>query len=203
MNAEIWKPVVEYEGLYEVSNLGNVYSYKSNRNLKQSKDSNGYIRINLYKDSKPIGILVHRLVAEAFISNPNNYPIINHKDENPSNNHVENLEWCTYEYNNNYGTRNKRISEANKGVNSPYYGKKLSKETRYKMKKNHINVSGANNPRAKQIICVTTGEIFDYIRSAENKYKICRSDISKCCKGKLKSAGKHPITNEKMVWEYI
>lgn len=203
MNTEIWKPVVEYEGLYEVSNLGNVYSYKSDRNLKQSKDSNGYIRISLYKDGKATGTLVHRLVAEAFIPNPNNYPIINHKDENPSNNDVENLEWCTYEYNNNYGTRNKRISEANKGANSPYYGKKLSKETRYKMKKNHADVSGSKHPGAKPIICVTTGEIFGYVRAAENKYKICRSDICKCCKGKLKHAGKHPITKEKMIWKYI
>ena len=79
--------------------------------LKHSKDSNGYHIINLYSNKKRTTAKIHRLVAETFIPNINNYPQINHKDENKNNNFVDNLEWCTAKYNNNYGTRiNRAIS---------------------------------------------------------------------------------------------
>lgn len=73
--------------------------------LKHSKDYNGYHIVNLYSNKKRTTVKVHRLVAETFIPNINNYPQINHKDENKDNNSVDNLEWCTAKYNNNYGTR--------------------------------------------------------------------------------------------------
>lgn len=110
---EEWKDVVGYEGLYQVSNLGKVRShYKDKwRIISDCTTKYGYKVVLLYKDKKRTQSRVHRLVAEAFISNPQNYPYINHKDENPANNCVENLEWCTAKYNSNYGTATKRRTE--------------------------------------------------------------------------------------------
>ena len=115
---EEWRPVVGYEGKYEVSNLGNVDAINFHRQgirmaLKKVKLNNGYIRVTLYKNGKPKHHAVHRLVASAFIPNPNNYPCINHKDEDKANNAVSNLEWCTVSYNTNYGTSPRRVSEKN------------------------------------------------------------------------------------------
>ena len=100
----IWKPVVGYEGLYEVSNTGLVRSLNNlkGRMLKLTKRKDGYLGVCLYKHCKQETKTVHRLVAETFIPNPNNLKVINHKDENRSNNNVENLEWCTYSYNTTY-----------------------------------------------------------------------------------------------------
>ena len=116
IGVEIWKTVPEFPN-YEVSNFGNVRSKNrvSVRNgshakikgqiLKQAK-LKYYNRVTLYSGArdKHRQYSVHRLVATVFIPNPNNYPCINHKDENKRNNHVDNLEWCTYQYNSNYGT---------------------------------------------------------------------------------------------------
>lgn len=99
---EVWKGIKNFEHLYEVSNFGNVRT-KSGKHLK-GQDDKGYRKIVLTKNRKRYFVFVHRLVAEAFIPNPLNYPIINHKDECPSNNCAENLEWCTCKYNTNYGT---------------------------------------------------------------------------------------------------
>ena len=125
---EIWKDIEGFEGSYQVSNLGRVKSLSrmlantkgvfmsKERILKHGKDKNGYYRVNLHYDNKYTTIPVHRLVALAFIPNPANYPMINHKDENKHNNIVivnpdgsideerSNLEWCTSKYNSNYGT---------------------------------------------------------------------------------------------------
>lgn len=102
---EKWKTINGFEG-YEVSNYGNVRS--SRKPLKQSKNGKGYYRVWL-PDNKLH--FVHRLVAEAFVENPNGYPIINHKDESKTNNRADNLEWCTYRYNSNYGSTPRRSSE--------------------------------------------------------------------------------------------
>lgn len=99
---EIWKDVVGYEGLYKVSNFGNVYSCRAGRNLKPGNHRDGYRFVILTKNKSKKYETVHRLVAEAFIPNPNDLPVINHKDENPSNNNVNNLEWCTQQYNATY-----------------------------------------------------------------------------------------------------
>ena len=112
----IWKDIKGYEGKYQISNKGRVRSldYKGTKKkklLKASTNKEGYIQIRLYKNGKGKTYFVHRLVAEAFILNPNNYPVVNHKDENKSNNSVDNLEWCTVEYNNTYGTRLERMSK--------------------------------------------------------------------------------------------
>ena len=105
---EIWKDVKGYECLYQVSNLGNVRSKNKvgidgrkieGKLLKGGMFSNKYKFVCLRKQGENKNCLIHRLVAEAFIPNPNNYPIVNHKDGNKQNNNVENLEWCTYHEN--------------------------------------------------------------------------------------------------------
>lgn len=120
---EIWKDVKNYEGLYQVSNLGNVKvldrivnsAIKNNTKVKRKGRmlkqyiKQGYPQVTLTLNNKRKYCNVHRLVAEAFIPNPNNLPQINHIDENKLNNNVDNLEWCTAKYNCNYGTRNSRI----------------------------------------------------------------------------------------------
>ena len=122
MRTEIWKTAiyddVVYEGLYRVSNLGNILSLNY-RNTGRAElmnpweDKDGYLKIGLRKNRKTDFILVHRLVAQTFLPNPENLPQVNHKDENKANNRVENLEWCDGKYNHNYGTINQRISKAN------------------------------------------------------------------------------------------
>lgn len=114
---EVWKSIKNYEGLYEISNLGNVKSLVNNKCVEREKVlkhiiGKGYKRVILYKNNKKKRYFIHRLVAQAFIENPNNYPFINHKDENGENNNVENLEWCNHRYNCNFGTRNVRISKS-------------------------------------------------------------------------------------------
>lgn len=108
----IWKDIKGFEGLYQVSNKGKVRSFHKGRMrlLSDCKGVHGYKVVVLhYGDGNKINKRVHRLVAEAFIPNPKNLPYINHKDENPSNNCVENLEWCTAKYNTHYGTCIERI----------------------------------------------------------------------------------------------
>lgn len=113
-NKEIWKDIKGYEGLYQVSNWGRIWSSRKQRYMKPY-DNKGYLRVDLIaKNGKRKQEFVHRLVALTFIDNPENYTIVNHKDENKTNNCVENLEWCSREYNNNYGTRNQRIAETMK-----------------------------------------------------------------------------------------
>ena len=113
---EVFKDIKGYEGLYQVSNLGNVKSLNYNgtgkeRILKSCVHKSGYLVVILYKDGKAKIHYVHRLVAEAFIDNPDNLPCVNHKNEDKTDNRVENLEFCSYQYNINYGTRNERISK--------------------------------------------------------------------------------------------
>lgn len=118
---EIWKDIPGYEGLYQVSNLGRVkslpkYNHNQERIMKQNVNSrNKRLSVILCKSpSSHKRITVHRLVALAFIENSNGYCEINHKDENPQNNSVENLEWCSRKYNMNYGTTPKRFNNKRK-----------------------------------------------------------------------------------------
>ena len=121
---EIWKKIKNYENLYEISNHGKVKSVKriikrkktgnlpiKERILKPSINVSGYKTVALSKNDKRKIIPIHRLVAQAFISNPKNLPCVNHKDENKLNNYVDNLEWCTVKYNNNYGTKKDKVSK--------------------------------------------------------------------------------------------
>ena len=96
---EIWKDIKGYEGLYKISSLGNIFSLISGRNRKLKLSKAGYLMIDLYKNGEGKWFRVHRLVAEAFIPNPNNYPIVLHLDNNKSNNHYNNLKWGTVQEN--------------------------------------------------------------------------------------------------------
>ena len=123
---EVWIDIDSYEGLYQISNLGRVRRLPKiitdvsqggvrkrlfdGRILSQSFAGCGYKSVMLSKDGCVKRHNVHRLVAQAFIPNPNNLPEINHLDEDKTNNCVDNLEWCTPKYNSNYGNRNKKIS---------------------------------------------------------------------------------------------
>ena len=131
---EIWKQVKGYEGIYEVSNLGRVKSLArtvraiygrathyseqkvKERILKPSFSTYGYAYVALARNGKSKTTLVHRIVAEAFIPNPDDLPCVNHKDENPSNDCVDNLEWCTYSYNNTYKNIHLRKKHTNRKI---------------------------------------------------------------------------------------
>lgn len=106
---EEWKPIAGYEGLYKVSNLGRVCN--TQKVLKQTVSRKGYARVGLHKNGNLKTIEIHRLVAQAFLDNPNGFPEVNHKDENKLNNMVENLEWCTRKHNVTYGNRQKKATE--------------------------------------------------------------------------------------------
>lgn len=135
---EIWKDIKGYEGLYQVSNFGRVKNMRTGRILKNNMlASSGYYFVFLYKDKNRSFEYIHRLVAMTFLDNKDNLPCVNHIDEDPSNNIVSNLEWCTYRYNNRYGTKQDRISNSLKGFyknnKSPLIGRKLSEETKQKI----------------------------------------------------------------------
>lgn len=148
---EIWKDVVGYEGLYQVSNFGKVRSARSNIIMSQSC-IRGYMVVTLSNPRKQKKI--HRLVAEAFIPNPNNLPCINHKDENKAHNTVDNLEWCSIRQNNLYGTRQQRASKS-----------KMIPVIQYDLDGNQIAE-------------------FDSAQSIENILGYSDAQICECCKGR-------------------
>lgn len=174
---EIWRAIPDFEGLYEVSNLGNVKRLKTERtngtgNYKRQErilvkrvNNKGYELVDLYKCGKVFQLLVHRLVAMAFIENPFGYCVVNHKDENIKNNCVENLEWCTQKYNMNYGTVKEKIGKAN---SIPVMQKDL-----------HGNVI----------------KTFCSAMEAQRETGIRNGNINECCKMKRKTAGGY-------LWEY-
>lgn len=129
---EVWKPVAGYEGLYEVSNLGNIYSIKLKRNVGYG-NKEGYITVSLTKNNERREYLAHRIVAEAFIPNPENKPCVDHVDTNRKNNRVDNLRWCTYAENNaNPITRLKSLSEENrKKTSERFKGNQYAKGTKH------------------------------------------------------------------------
>lgn len=177
---EIWKDVVGYEGLYQVSNFGQVKSLDrldcAGRKIKGKMLSvftlkNGYLVVNLWKNGVGKTQLIHVLVAKAFIPNPQNLPEVGHKDEDSKNCYADNLEWTTHIDNCNMPLRRQQISEKragthhtqewkdkmsvrNSGKNNPFYG-------------NH-SFAGANNPRAIKVVC--EGKIFSTIKECAQYY---------------------------------
>lgn len=177
---EIYKPIEGYEGLYEISNLGNVKSLDYGRTgkeqiLKGGKDRYGYLYVLLYKNKERKKITTHRLVATTFIPNKENKPCINHKNEIKTDNRAENLEWVTIKENNNYGTHNERIAKANRG-------KKRSQETIEKLSKSH-SIPIVQLDLHGNFIAVHQGAT-----QVGRDLGFYSSNINACCKGKYKTA---------------
>ena len=142
---EIWKSIKEFEGLYEISSCGRVRRFNKDRRCKKYKILSpnilrGYKRIGLYKNGKGKYLQIHRLVAETFIPNPDNLPQVNHNDEDPSNNNVGNLEWCTSKYNVNYGTAIQRQVQ-----------KRSKKVIQYDLTGNYIKEFNSTQEAAKEL----------------------------------------------------
>ena len=181
---EIWKDIEEFKGLYQVSNLGNVRSLdaminckgargidkhiRKGRILKKTIGTTGYYNVNLSKNSKVKLSRVHILVAKAFIPNPNNYKLINHKDGNKLNNKVENLEWCNYTHN---------IKEAYRiGLRKNKYKNKYGKDAQFSKPLLQFSLNG------------------EFIKEWENANQVkrelgyCAENIRSVCKGRRKAA---------------
>lgn len=161
MNNEVWKDIPNYEGIYQASNLGRI---KSINPCNRGKDiimsdkpvsPNDYKKVCFKRGGKQKTFLVHRLIAITFIPNPNSYPVVNHKNENKSDNRVENLEWCDYSYNASYGS-----------------------------KKHNQTVK-----LGKKVLCVELNLQFLSFGEASRYLNIPYQNISKCCHGKVKTAG--------------
>ena len=165
---EIWKDISDYEGLYQVSNTGKIKSLNYRHTgrekiMKHSVNNKGYLIVKLWKNRKVKSFRLHRLVAEAFIPNPNNLPFINHKSEIKTQNNVENLEWCDQKYNNNYGTRKERVIEK--------------------------QINGKCSKLVLQIDKTTNEVIAEFPSINEVQRQLGISHISECCLGKRNTAG--------------
>jgi len=155
-----WRPVPQYEDLYEVSDDGQVRSLCKRfgneiRTLKQGLGSRGYMNVTLCRDGKQKTVNVHRLVASVFIPNPHSLPCVNHKDENKTNNNASNLEWCSYYQNNVFGAR-------------------LTKSAL---------------KRGKPVLCIETGIRYPSAYAVQRMTGVHQSGICECCHGKAKTAG--------------
>ena len=169
---------------YEVSNLGNVRNL-SGKILKAKVRKDGYLEVNLCNNGKRYYRRIHRLVGEAFISNPDNLPQINHKNEIRSDNRAENLECGDATYNNNYGTRNIKVSLGKMGENNPMYGKKWTESQREKIISQRMGHKPYNNKPVMQLTADNqVVNIFESaLKAAEyfGKYNN-RTNITKACK---------------------
>lgn len=184
---EEWLPIEGYEN-YQVSNLGRVKSLKYGKEkiLSQCRLKNGYLYVVLCKNGKMKGFRVHRLVAMAFLENPNNYTCINHKDEDKTNNCVDNLEWCTQKYNSNYGTCQERR------VASTDY--KAFQERRVA----NIDWKSVAEKKSKQVYQYTKDEklVAIWQSTAEcGRSGFDQGHIAKCCLGKRKQ-------HKGYIWSY-
>jgi len=174
-----WKPIKDFENLYEVSNAGEVRSLDHIRRTGRSKylqkgkllksglnKKTNYLMVSLSKNGKSITKYIHKLVAETFLDNPNGYKYINHKDENTLNNNTENLEWCSAKYNANYGNRNRKIAD------------KLSKKiNQYDLNNNFIRTWNSS-------------------MEIERTIGIDQSNVCLCCNGKRNTVGGYK-------WKYL
>ena len=160
---------------YQINDAGEVYSLKRNKKLKPY-EKKGYLGVWLYADGERKFRLIHRLVANAFIPNPNNLPQINHIDENRLNNKVDNLEWCTAKYNSNYGMHNEKIRKRML-ENNPFKDKKHSDISKQKMRNAKL---GKPSKRKRKVII--NGTEYESITSAMEILNISTKKIYKLLK---------------------
>ena len=174
---EIWKDIKGYEGLYQVSNLGRVKSLKNREKILNPFSDNNYLNVDLFKNRKKKRYKIHRLVAITFIPNIDNKPEVNHIDGNKENNCISNLEWTTSSENMQHAFK-MGLAKVNKNMKGRF---------------------GTDNPNSKPVNQYTLDNephtSWDSTKDIERELKIHHSHISKCCKGKLKTAGGY-------VWKY-
>lgn len=170
MKKEYFKIIIDFDD-YLIGDCGTVISLKKNgwKKMKTIKnDNDDYLRVNLYMNGKQHRWLIHRLVAEAFIPNPDNLPQVNHKNEIKTDNRAENLEWCDYTYNINYGLRNQRASES--------------------LKKSELFIKYVESLK-KNIVQIFKDEVIKIYQSITSVKKdgFNSGHVCLCCQGKLKS----------------
>ena len=170
-----WETIKGFED-YKVSDFGSVYSLKRDKELKLY-DKKGYWGVYLYNGKIRKFMMIHRLVAITFINNPNNYPQINHKDENTKNNNIENLEWCSAKYNANYGTHKEKIRQRML-TNNHFKGKQHSELSKQKM-----SLAKKGKPSNRKRKVVINGIEYDSITTAMIELKIGTKKIYKILKG--------------------
>lgn len=211
----IWHDIPDTH--YEVCTDGTVRNKRTNKILARTYDKNGYVRYCLWYISlkKVRYVPAHRLVAEAFLPNPDNLPQINHKDENPRNPRLDNLEWCTAQYNCNYGRHQANQSAALKGRVPGMQGKTHSTETRQRMSEwqrqhnpmrgrthtaeslermreahlGHLHTEETKAKMSKPVQCVETGIVYIGATDAAQKTGINLSSITRVCRGDYATAG--------------
>lgn len=182
---EIWKDIPEYEGLYQISNLGNVRSQHSNKMngqkpgklLKITLMKSGYMSLELRMSDTNKRHLVHRLIAESFISNPDNKPIVNHINGIKTDNRIENLEWCTQSENIRHAIDTGLIKGPFgpvKGTKPWNTGKLLSEEHRDKLSKAKL---GKPSLKKRKVIDTSTGIIYDGIQEAADAFGVKYSNM--------------------------
>ena len=162
---EIYMPIENYEDTYAVSNLGRVKNIKTGRILKPYKNNKGYMLVHLYKNGIEKKYLVHRLVITAFKANPDNKFEVNHRNEDKTDNRLNNLEWISHKDNCNFGTRNER-SATTKKANGDY--EKLA--SKYSI----------------PVYCITNNTVYKSAREASRQLNISQPSITACCKGQYK-----------------
>lgn len=185
MKKEYWRPIVGYEGLYEVSSLGRVKSLNYRRTGKEKilnpGNNDGYLHVNLCKNGEIQSKLVHQLVVEAFIPNPENKPFIDHINTIRNDNRVENLQWVTSKENANNPITKQHYSESKKGEKNPFFGKVYTEEEKRKL----FEIQ----PIKKNVVCLKDNKVIKFYLSlhAVEKDGFQIPNVIACCKGRIKS----------------